>query len=191
MANILVAVVILIGIVSLNNQPAPVSQSEPRSGELFSLTTITTDQNVLDDDRVYGVAERTATSTLQDKGPMTFLDAGNTGTTSLVLLTERANQIDLNWFVKASSTASRLIICTQFSNNGIDWYDEIGQQVNSITEGTVGSPFCRDWTASVTATNTFNQGISPVASKYTKINFVNIGADVGVIIQAVLKELYN
>lgn len=186
-----VAVVYLavaVGIAVFRSAP---EQPESRSGELFNLTVHTTDQGVLDDDRVYGTADRTATSTAQDKGSMTFLDAGTTATTSFQFLSERASSIDLNWFVVASSTSSKIHICNEFSNNGIDWYAEVGQQTNSVTEGTVGSPFCREWTAGVTATSTFNTAITPVASKYTRVNFRATGADVGVIIQAVLKELYN
>ena len=165
-----------------------------RSGELFSLTTITTDQNALDDNRVFGPATRTATSTSNtDKGEgvMTHLDGGTTGTTTLQLLSERANSIDLNIFAVATTVPAVLHLCNEFSNNGIDWYSEVGQQTNSTNEGIIGAPFCRQLTLETLGTTTLNVAITPVASKYTRVNFRATVQDIGVIMEAVLKELYN
>ena len=176
------------------------NDSPLKPGELFSLVVKSTHPLALDDDRLYGEPITMATSTagamangedeLQGRS-FTYLTGGTTATTTFQFTTERATTIDENWFAVASSTSLKIHTCNEFSNNGVDWFAEVGQQTNSINEGIIGEPFCREWTAPVTATSTFNIAITPVASKYTRTNFRATGANGAVWIQAVIKEPVN
>src|SRR3990167_333636 len=169
--------------------------SQPKLGETFALQTITTDPLDLDDDREWGANSRTGTTTqaietTNDSNNLTYLDAGTTATTSLVLHSELATAIDANLFIVASSTSSRLHICREFSTNGIDWYGEINLTDNSNEESTFGVR-CFEWTAAHTATTTINLPASPTLSTFTKFNFRNTGADLGLWVEAVLKQNAN
>ena len=167
---------------------------EVNVGENWAFDVKNTDPMTLDEDRVYSDDYRVGTTTDpsdDSKSNFTYLDAGNTATSSIIVYSERAFNVDLLGFVVASSTATRLHICREYSHSGSDYFAEINLTDNTNTETTFSGPRCFEFVPDHTATTTFALPASPVTAKYSKISFTATGADAAVWFQTVAKEPTN
>ena len=114
--------------------------------------------------------DQVATSTKGDLAN-TYLKLGFASST-LETSTDNIDQIDLNLWVVASSTSAKVNWNLEFSHNGDDWFGEDGLTVTSDVLVTHGSnQLMHTWTSGKTATNTTNITITPVASKFMRVNF--------------------
>ena len=112
-----------------------------------------------------------------------YMTTSQTASTTIIMSVKNAKHIDLNLYLNASTTASNLLWTYWFSSDdGLNknWYPEDAYTATSnvlITHG--ASPLVHSWTpADSSATSTVkNIGITPVASKYMKIEFGLAGAN--------------
>ena len=83
-----------------------------------------------------------------------------------------ADLLDMNLAVVASSTSAVLSWEFEYSDNYIDWYQESGSQVDSITAVSYGATgLVHSWTPGTTSESLRNFSMSPVAAKYTRVTF--------------------
>lgn len=182
----------ILGVNSLLTGDQP-SQSG-KLGEQFDFAVKNTDPFALDSDRLYNDDYRPGTTTDpgdDSKSNFTYLDAGTTATTSILVYSDRAVSVDALAFVVASSTSARLHICREYSYGGVDFFAEVNVTDTSNTETTFSAPRCYEFVPDHTATSTFALPASPITAPYTKINFIATGADAAVWIQTVAKEPTN
>ncbi len=118
----------------------------------------------------------------------TFVEVG-AATTTMAFDCDGAELLDMNIMLAASSTATNLIWNYQFSYDNIDWFYEDGKTIDSISAVTHNAgAVTHSWTPGTTTETTKNVTITPVASKYCKVNFENLGAN-GNLWVVILKQL--
>jgi len=102
----------------------------------------------------------------------TYLKADGVATTSYAGLDiSRADEIDLNLYADASSTASQLEFWLEFSYDGIDYYREDINSVSGsvITHNDGNSTTTRKWAIGASGIHRKNIGPINVNAKYMKV----------------------
>lgn len=104
-------------------------------------------------------------------------------TTTLACSSGSADQIDLNVQYTPSSTAAILLWNYEFSDDGVNWYNEAATSASvsaSTTLVTVaGATTTYAWRPGETGDKRKNIAVTPMASKFFRVNFstnVNDGA---------------
>ena len=124
-----------------------------------------------------GNAVGTATGTLNGSGVASttpsFLSSTATSTYATIR-TEGASSVDLNLQFTASTTASQLIYLLEFSNDGIDWFQEdiasvSGSVITHNATNDTGAFTYHAWTPGATGISRKNVTITNVASKYMRV----------------------
>ena len=132
-----------------------------------------------------------------------------TATSTIIIKTESANLVDLNFEVTSSSTNPTLVWDLEFSSGNcntvqtqallrtcnLDFHGEDGKTITSNVTVTHGdrSP-SNIWTSSTSTQDEIrkrNVAIDPVASRFMRVNIGVTGAPVDLWVQAVLREPTN
>jgi hypothetical protein len=128
----------------------------------------------------------------------TFLTTAGSAAT-LVCFTDGASSVDLNLSLTASSTATALTWKQYFadgreSNTGdcystanCNWFGEDAATTSSLTVTHASTTLTHSWKPDVTTNVTKNVLVSPVASRYFRVDFTVTGANGSVWVQGVGK----
>lgn len=122
-----------------------------------------------------------------------FMTPG-TATSTLTMSTSNSKHIDLNIKFTASSSLSVLNYKVYFSNDdgaSKSWYAEDNYTVSGITTTHASTTVTNTWIPATTVAQYKNVAITPVASKYTKVEFSNTIAGGALYVEGITQSDVN
>lgn len=120
----------------------------------------------------------------------TFAEAGAASST-IIANCDGADMLDFNLMVAASSTATVVNWEYSFSYDGIDYFYEDGKTVASIATITHNpSHVVHSWTPGTTEEQTKNVTVTPIASKYCKVEIGTTGANANLWAEFLSRKTY-
>jgi len=119
-----------------------------------------------------------------------YLPAAGTASSTILTYTNRAVGFDLNLNATASSSATKYVWTNWFSWNGVDYFCEDGNSVDSTVSNTHGAGcLYHYWTPGVTATTSKNVSLPATQAPYSK-TIISASAAAGAIwAQAIPKDV--